>query len=182
MGMQTGNIAVDLRAPQPVSLKRPRAAEPVAEAPREPARLGSRAAPEPQIQAGFGKDTLSPSGAALETLDANLERARTLVPSLQELTEEFRARRAEQENAQEERAEPAQTETREMRTYRAVQTREAAELAQPAPGIRAEAPRANAGVPEPAIAPGANAATNPPAPPAPAPGGGMTPSRLDILV
>lgn len=37
------------------------------------------------IQAGFGKDTLSPQGAALETVATGLERARELVPSVEEL-------------------------------------------------------------------------------------------------
>ncbi len=182
MGMQTGNIAADLRAPQPVSMKRPKPPDPVGAAPREPVRLGSRPEPELQIQAGFGEDTLSPSGAALKTLDANLDRARTLVPSMQELSEEYRARRAEQKQAREERTEAASAEPREVRAYREVQTRDAVELERPAPDIRAAAPPANTGVPEPPVEPPANVAENPPAPPAPAPRGGMTPSRLDILV
>jgi len=40
--------------------------------------------PEQNTRAGFGKDSLSPPGAALATVSTNLRRARKLVPSLEE--------------------------------------------------------------------------------------------------
>lgn len=44
------------------------------------------------LRAGFGRDTLSAQGAALETVSKNLARARELVPSVEELS--ARAREA----------------------------------------------------------------------------------------
>jgi hypothetical protein len=41
----------------------------------------------PPVQAGFGENTLSPSSAALQTLDQNLAVAEELVPTMEELRE-----------------------------------------------------------------------------------------------
>lgn len=67
-----------------VSASRPRAE---AESPREPTRVG------------FGENTLSPSGAALRTISSNLEAARRIVPSVEELQQAARERAAEQVDA-----------------------------------------------------------------------------------
>lgn len=64
----------------------------------EAAAVGrSRAdADQAEIRAGFGENTLSPSGAALRTISRNLEAARRLVPSVEELQQAARQRAAEQ--------------------------------------------------------------------------------------
>jgi len=51
----------------------------------------------PEIRAGFGEGTLSPSGAALKTLDANLRAAEQLVPTVEELRERARIAQARRE-------------------------------------------------------------------------------------
>src|SRR5690606_21282546 len=61
----------------------------------------------PEISAGFGKNTLSPSGAALKTLDSNLEAAQELVPTVQELRDRARAAQTERAVELEARAEAA---------------------------------------------------------------------------
>ena len=48
-----------------------------------------------KVQVGFGEDTQSPATAALDTLDVNLREARRVVPSIEELMEEARARQQE---------------------------------------------------------------------------------------
>lgn len=53
----------------------------------------------PEIRAGFGEGTLSPSGAALKTLDANLRAAEQLVPTVEELRERARIAQARREEA-----------------------------------------------------------------------------------
>jgi hypothetical protein len=60
----------------------------------EAVRARPREVPEP-VRAGFGKNTLSPPAAALITLGANLERAREVVPTFEELRAELRAAREE---------------------------------------------------------------------------------------
>lgn len=54
---------------------------------------------EPEIRAGFGENTLSPPGAALETLDTNLEVAGQLVPTVEELRARARVNQAERADA-----------------------------------------------------------------------------------
>lgn len=49
----------------------------------------------PDVQVGFGENTLSPSGAALKTLDSNLKAAAKLVPTVAELRERARAAQAQ---------------------------------------------------------------------------------------
>lgn len=53
----------------------------------------------PEIRAGFGEGTLSPSGAALKTLDANLRNAEQLVPTVEELRERARIAQTRREEA-----------------------------------------------------------------------------------
>jgi hypothetical protein len=53
----------------------------------------------PEIRAGFGEGTLSPSGAALKTLDANLRAAEQLVPTVEELRERARIAQARRDEA-----------------------------------------------------------------------------------
>lgn len=53
----------------------------------------------PAIRAGFGEGTLSPSGAALKALDANLRAAEQLVPTVEELRERARVAQARREEA-----------------------------------------------------------------------------------
>jgi hypothetical protein len=69
-----------------------RGAESAAAGRVRPAADGER----PEIRAGFGENTLSPSGAALRTINSNLEAARRLVPSVEELQQAARQRAAEQ--------------------------------------------------------------------------------------
>lgn len=54
-----------------------------------------RAEQEDSFQAGFGEETLSPQGAALKTVSSNLERARDLVPTVEEALEGVREAAAE---------------------------------------------------------------------------------------
>jgi len=63
---------------------------------------------EPEIRAGFGENTLSPSGAALKTLDSNLEAAARLVPTVQELRDRARVTQAQRGEAIQARANQTQ--------------------------------------------------------------------------
>ena len=58
-----------------------------------------RAKESPEIRAGFGEGTLSPSGAALKTLDVNLRNAEQLVPTVEELRERARIAQVRREEA-----------------------------------------------------------------------------------
>jgi len=79
---------------------------------REAEYRGQLVRPEapPEVRAGFGENTLSPSSAALKTLDANLEAAARLVPSVEELRDRARAAQAERANAAASRAEADRSE------------------------------------------------------------------------
>lgn len=64
------------------------------------------------VRAGFGRNTLSPQGAALETVSKNLARARELVPSVEELSARAReasAREAAETAARQQKASEAET-------------------------------------------------------------------------
>lgn len=64
-----------------------------------------------EIRAGFGRDTLSPQGAALETVSKNLARARELVPTVEELSARAReasAREAAETAARQQKASEAE--------------------------------------------------------------------------
>ena len=62
----------------------------------------------PDVRAGFGEGTLSPSGAALKTLNANLRAAEQLVPTVEELRERARVALARREEAAAREAEPVE--------------------------------------------------------------------------
>ncbi len=62
----------------------------------------------PEIRAGFGEGTLSPSGAALKIVDANLRAAEQLVPTVEELRERARVAQARRDEAAAREAEPVE--------------------------------------------------------------------------
>ena len=70
----------------------------------------------PSQRVGFGEGTISVLGVAATTVDRNLESAREIVPTLDELSTEARARaetvRAEAANAEQARAESTSPESR----------------------------------------------------------------------
>lgn len=59
----------------------------------------------PNTRAGFGKDTLSPQGAALATVSTNLRRARRLVPSVEETQQRAREAISQEQDAARQRRE-----------------------------------------------------------------------------
>lgn len=67
----------------------------------------------PEVEAGFGENTLSPSGAALKALDSNLKAAAQLVPTVEELRERARAAQAQREDAAAREAQPVEFRRRE---------------------------------------------------------------------
>jgi len=73
-----------------------------------------RETPPTALRAGFGRGTVSGPGAALETISRGVHNTREIVPSIQELRAEFRARRSSARRANEqERLQP-----REPREFR----------------------------------------------------------------
>jgi hypothetical protein len=70
--------------------------------------------PAPALRAGFGQGTISGPAAALETINQGVRNTREIVPSIQELRAELRARRSEARRANEQ--EPPQP--REAREFR----------------------------------------------------------------
>ena len=110
------------------------------------------------VRVGFGKGTISPAGAALTTVDRNLEEARRVVPTVDELREEEAARRAEL------RAEQNQEPEREPQAFRP----------EPAPQARRFVEQNEEAGP-PAFPPRA-------APEAPAPQATEAAARFDVLV
>ncbi len=60
----------------------------------EAARLNQEANSQP-VQVGFGENTLSTSGAALQAIDSNFEVAQEIVPTVQELRERSRVVQSE---------------------------------------------------------------------------------------
>lgn len=98
MGMSIGSASRAIASLAPAGLTRSGravASNPDAE---KPGQL-VRAEEVPEIRAGFGENTLSPSGAALKTIEANLKAARQLVPTAEELRERARAAQARREEA-----------------------------------------------------------------------------------
>lgn len=69
-----------------------------------------------EIRAGFGANTQSTIGAAMDTLDITMQDSRNLVPSIEALMEEARSRRAEQEQATQDTLENGLTGDRETAT------------------------------------------------------------------
>lgn len=93
MGLNVGQIPASLvnaRADVSAATRQARTGEEDAPA------LARRNSEQERPQAGFGENTLSPGGAALQALDVNLREARRAVPSVEELQAEYQARRAEQ--------------------------------------------------------------------------------------
>ncbi len=148
MGLNIGQIPVSLAArPDKAVVTRPSR------------RDGGDAPGQEQTRAGFGENTLSPGSAALRAIDVSLREARRVVPTVEELREDFRARRAETEAAVAAR-EATANDARDPATEEAVPA-EQATRPEPAPQVRAfEAQR--------------NAASTPASNPAP--------SRLDVSV
>jgi len=115
MGLNIGQIPASLAVrPDTTVARQPRREEEDAPA------LTRRVSDHERTQAGFGDNTLSPGGAALQALDVNLRKARQVVPTVEELREEFQARQAESERAMEAR----ETATAEGRETPATEARE----------------------------------------------------------
>jgi hypothetical protein len=116
-----------------------------------------------EVRAGFGDGTLSPSGAALRTVNSNLAVARRLVPSVEELREAARQRAAEQAATLEQRAPAAEREA--AAAAQAATTPPEAVPFRPEPSAQARAfTREDAPAPRPAAARD-EAPTGPAAPP-----------------
>lgn len=113
---------------------------------------------EPEIRAGFGENTLSPSAAALETIDANLEGARRIVPTVQELRDRARVTQSTRPDTIETRATAVAPDVRRLETVRPepnaaarnfvtdpalIQGQPAADTSTPTPGIGASEPVSN---------------------------------------
>jgi len=64
--------------------------------------LGFKSKPEGELRAGFGKNTISGPTAALHTIDTSVQRAREMVPTMEEVREAFNARQDELKRAREE--------------------------------------------------------------------------------
>ena len=71
-----------------------------------------------EFRAGWGKDTLSPNGAALVVLGRNIESARRVVPTVEELRDQLRETRAEQRAAQEEAVGRREEAARQVESFR----------------------------------------------------------------
>lgn len=94
MGLQIGQNPAIVAGGDAFASARARRARQEAARREEIAPSLQREKPEP-VRAGFGRNTLSPPAAALMTLGANLERAREVVPTFEELRAELRASREE---------------------------------------------------------------------------------------
>lgn len=103
MGMRIEKSAVDFAAMRPGSSARTQPIQGAAAG--KASGLAPRRDTADEIRVGFGENTMSPSAAALRTISVNMERARRIVPSVEQLREEFRARRDELESAQRQDAE-----------------------------------------------------------------------------
>lgn len=70
--------------------------------------------PAPALRAGFGQGTISGPAAALETISQSVRNTREIVPSIQELRAELRARRSESRRVNEQKP-PQPREPRQFR-------------------------------------------------------------------
>lgn len=131
--------------------------------------FGNKSKTVEEIRAGFGDDTLSANGAAWRTLHISLQRARRIVPTVEELRDDFLARRREVEEAQHAQAERAKPQLPEA---------QAAEEVAPAPQPRNPYPTEE--VP-PVAAQYPSAPETTPNPPA-VPEGAITTNRLNLLI
>jgi len=110
MGAPIGQTAANL-AYRPVATDRRTAGSAPSQVPRlDDVNPFNRADRLEAVRAGFGADTLSPGGAALQTLGFNLRGARNIVRTAEQIREASRVR---QEEAQEPREESMTAETRE---------------------------------------------------------------------
>lgn len=163
MGSQIGTVsgtAAALRTYPDSGRGRPAVANPV-EDPRP--RKGDVV----DIRAGFGDGTLSPSGAALRTVNSNLAAARRYVPSVEELRESARERAAERAAAVEEQTAPQNADAAAFEPPAAGESKVVSFRPDPAPQARAFA----------ADAAPSDRTTSPPEPAA-----GDTPAtRLDLF-
>lgn len=99
MGVRVPNIAQDLMIFRAGSVKLPRRSQ------EKPPDLGFNKKTEADLQAGFGKNTISAPTAALRTIDTSVQRARDIVPTVQEVQEAFREYQEQLERAQQEQKE-----------------------------------------------------------------------------
>lgn len=107
MGSQIGSLRANAAAGRDYfESGRPRSA---GDGQTDPVRFRKEEAAE--VRVGFGNGTLSPSGAALRTVNSNLAAARKFVPSVEELREVARQRAAEQAATLEQRASDAARES-----------------------------------------------------------------------
>ncbi len=116
MGLPIGDAVTQLSAGRTLSLQG--AKRDGTAAAEQPAQLGFRQNTQPEVRAGFGKGTLSPGGAALRALDYSLKRARSMVPTMEEVREQVGARRAELEAARKPAAETIAVRFNEPETER----------------------------------------------------------------
>lgn len=166
MSLDIGGIASAIAALPPAGGYRP----------DRPATFGDRGGenaprlieePEaPPVRVGFGENTLSPSGAALRTLDRNLEAASELVPTVQELRERARFNQAARPDAIESRTTPPrETEPRQPESVRPEPNPAAREFVA---GLGNDAPdRPNDAAATPGSTPAPTEAPAPEAPPGP---------------
>lgn len=139
----------------------------------------------PPITAGFGENSLSPSGAALRTLDRNLKAARRLVPTVEQLRDQARFNQAQRADAIESGAErdPAvevRTEREPAREARSEELRQR-ELVRPEPNSAARNFVSDTGSPATADR-SATGAVNPPDRTSSASGQELASARLDVRV
>ena len=196
MGLDIGATARAISSLAPVGFSRPERLGAPRDARTDDAAQLGRQEEDVEIRVGFGENTLSPSGAALRTLEGNLEAALQLVPTVQELRERARVNQAVRTEAIEARTERS-SEVRRLETVRPEPSAAVRNFLQDsdltavqARSVPAEDATANAetsAVPDVRL--GANAAESTdrgpdavPARPEPAPRSEPAPQRLDIRV
>lgn len=118
MGLDIGTSVRVIASVAPASLYRPDRAAVSGDNRAEEAGRLVRPPEDPPVRAGFGENTLSPSSAALEALDTNLEVAGDLVPTVQELRERARVNQAARPGAIESGAARNQGDVRRLESVR----------------------------------------------------------------
>lgn len=104
MEVRLGQALMPVGGVRPVRLVQGSSGQPPrveADEPRAGAALLDREPPR-DLRAGFGKDTITPPGAAVSALGQGLRTARQVVPQLVEMAQEQRQRRAEEGRADQE--------------------------------------------------------------------------------
>ncbi|HPO13008.1 MAG TPA: hypothetical protein PLI09_06150 [Candidatus Hydrogenedentes bacterium] len=99
MGVQVSTIAPDLMMFRAGSVKLPRRSQ------ENLPDLGFQKKAEVDLQVGFGKNTISAPTAALRTIDTSVQRARDIVPTVEEVQKAFREYQEQLERAQQEQKE-----------------------------------------------------------------------------